>query len=198
MTAYTLYIDEVQITPSFQLVSTAAAPSGLTLTRTIDFAPPVAATPAEIAAWQAAHAGVEAGLVRGGQYRLYTQAVNALGASDASEELRVALGRLPAQPGAPTKVEAESASNATISSLMIEWTQSTAIDGIDIDGYTLYMDDGYLGEFKAIYVGKADPQTFKFLATGLVTGLPYRFAVSASNVNGESPSSSASTIYACL
>lgn len=36
------------------------------------------------------------------------------------------------------------------------------------------------------------------MTTGLATGLPYRFTVSAHNLNGESTPSSAATIYACL
>jgi hypothetical protein len=57
-------------------------------------------------------------LVIGTRYRFVVKAVNHVGASDASEELRVALGGLPGKPSAPFKVEASS----SISSLMIEWT----------------------------------------------------------------------------
>lgn len=40
-----------------------------------------------------------------------------IGASPASEELRIALGRLPAQPGAPRKIEADS----TETTMMLVW-----------------------------------------------------------------------------
>ena len=97
ISAYELYIDEIQTTPSYELVSTA-----MTMTRTFEFAPPTTATAAEILAWQTLHAGTfAANLVRGKAYRLVTKAVNMIGQSDASEELRIALGGLPAQPTAP-------------------------------------------------------------------------------------------------
>jgi hypothetical protein len=37
---------------------------------------------------------------------------------------------------------------------MIEWQESAEVDGIDIDGYTLYMDDGHHGEYSAVYDGR--------------------------------------------
>lgn len=46
ISSYDLYIDEIQTDPSFELVST-----GLTMTRTFEFAPPATATAAEISAW---------------------------------------------------------------------------------------------------------------------------------------------------
>jgi hypothetical protein len=46
VTAYELYIDGMQATPSYKLVS-----SDLTLTRTITFAPPAGSTAAEITQW---------------------------------------------------------------------------------------------------------------------------------------------------
>jgi hypothetical protein len=81
---------------------------------------------------------------------LVVKAVNHVGASEASAELRVALGGLPGQPTVPVKIEEFS----TPTSLMIRWQESTEVDGIDIDGYTLYMDDGHHGEFSAVYDGR--------------------------------------------
>lgn len=179
ITAYELHIDSIQATPSFQLAS-----SDLTMSRTIEYAPAPTSTAAEVTAWQAAMAGtVSASLVAGGQYRLVVKAVNQFGTSEASEELRVALGGLPAQPAAPSKVE----TGSTETALMIAWTESAEVDGVDIEGYVLYMDDGHQGDLKPVYSGASYPQTFRFLVTNLTTGLPYRFTVSAHNLNGESP-----------
>jgi hypothetical protein len=189
--AYELYIDSVQATPAYELLSV-----DRTMTRIITFAPPATATEAEIQAWATANQGtVVSRLMRGQQCRLVATAVNALGASAASEELRIALGRLPDQPaGPPRKVESQSSQT----SLMVEWSESPAVDGIDIEGYSLYMDDGHNGDFTQVYDGRERPRTFRFLAVNLTTGLPYRFAVSAHNLNGESELSSTATIYACL
>ena len=65
------------------------------LTRTINFAAPVGSTAAEITAWEAARTTVEATLVAGSKYRFVVRALNHVGSSDASEELRVGLGGLP-------------------------------------------------------------------------------------------------------
>jgi hypothetical protein len=60
------------------------------------------------------------------------------------------------------------------------------------------MDDGLNGEYSLIYDGAGDPHTVKYLAQGLVIGLPYRFKVKALNINGGGPESNIVTIYACL
>lgn len=170
ISAYELYIDSIQLNPAFSLVSSDAS-----MTRTLTFA----SYPA---------------LTIGNRYRFVVKAVNHVGASSASEELRVALGGLPGPPGAPYKVEASSSTN----SLMTAWALSAEIDGIDIEGYSLYMDDGYNGDFRLAYDGSGEPQVFQFLATNLTSGLPYRFALSAHNLNGESTMGAVAIIYACL
>jgi hypothetical protein len=123
-----------------------------------------------------------------------SKAVNMIGASDASEELRVALGGLPGQPAAPQKVEA----NSTTTSLMLEWAELAEVDNVEGEGYSLYMDDGHHGEFSLVYNGTGFPETRELLVTALTSGLPYRFEVTAHNINGESARSPTATIYACL
>jgi hypothetical protein len=81
---------------------------------------------------------------------------------------------------------------------MVEWAESAEVDGIDIGGYYLYMDDGYNGDYSQVYDGSSEPQVFSFLASNLISGLPYRFTLSALNLNGESAVSDAAIIYACL
>lgn len=128
ISAYELYVDTIQLTPSFTLVS-----SDLTMTRTLNF--------------------VAEGLTPGARHRFVVKAVNHVGASDASEELRVALGGLPGQPSAPYKVETGSSAN----SVMAAWAESAEVDGIDIEGYSLYMDDGYNGDLRLVYDGSEEP-----------------------------------------
>jgi len=60
------------------------------------------------------------------------------------------------------------------------------------------MDDGQNGNFKQVYDGTNRPLLNYYTAVGLVTGLPYRFTVVSMNINGASPQSPITTIYACL
>lgn len=72
------------------------------------------------------------------------------------------------------------------------------IDGIEIDGFILEIDDGLNGEFSIVYDGSKDYSTKQYSAVGLNTGLPYRFRLYSINVNGRSEASDEVTIYACL
>lgn len=81
---------------------------------------------------------------------------------------------------------------------MTQWAESAEVDSIDIEGYILYMDDGHHGVFTSVYNGTGYPLTRSFLVSGLTSGLPYRFQLSAVNINGESARSTITTIYACL
>jgi hypothetical protein len=56
---------------------------------------------------------------------------------------------LPRKPNAPYKSEEES----SMTSIMINWDLSPPVDNVDINGYILYMDDGYNGNFDIIYNG---------------------------------------------
>lgn len=85
-----------------------------------------------------------------------------------------------------------------MNSVMTAWVESPEVDGIDIEGYSLYMDDGYNGDLSLVYDGSEEPQVFQFLAANLTSGLPYRFALSAHNLNGESALSDVAIVYACL
>jgi len=81
---------------------------------------------------------------------------------------------------------------------MLEWAEVTEVDNVEGEGYSLYMDDGYHGEYSVVYNGTGFPETRSFLVTGLTSGLPYRFEVTAHSINGESARGPAATIYACL
>ena len=133
-------------------------------------------------------------LVTGTTYRFILYARNKFGLGPASEVTRVALGSLPAQPTGLLKVE----SSSSRTSIQVTWDKTPDTDGIQVDGYMLYVDDGLSGNFNSIYDGTGDPHTLTYLATGLTTGLPYRFKVRAININGSGPDSDITTIYACL
>lgn len=59
------------------------------------------------------------------------------------------------------------------------------------------MDDGLNGDFTLVRNGKNYPTVLTHTASGLTTGLPYRFYVVAENYIGLSLTSSITTIYAC-
>lgn len=104
------------------------------------------------------------------------------------------MGALPDQPNAPSKNEEES----SLTSIKVEWDFSPTKDGIDATGYKLYADDGLNGAFTEVFDGEGFPNVDEFNLGNLVTGNPYRFKVSALNINGESDVSDSTTIYACL
>jgi len=148
---YEIYIDEIsETTPSYELLSA----SSLTLTRTIQYDPNPSDSTDDQTAWTTANSGtVWEALVKGTDYRIVTKAINQVGTSEASEELRIALGALPDQPSAPSKVE-EDSSETTI---MLQWTESDEVDDITIQGYSVYRDDGYNGDFTEVYEGMGNP-----------------------------------------
>lgn len=168
ISAYTLYYDTIQSTENYNSIYSG---SDLSVTLT-----------------------TSDGLAAGTIYRFVLVATNTFGDSEQSEEVRSALGTLPTKPSAPTKNEGAS----SLTSIYLEWSEVAATDGISITGYKLYADDGFNGDFTEVYNGDGFPNVFEFNLSYLTTGLPYRFRLSALNVNGESDLSDATTIYSCL
>ena len=118
------------------------------LTRTIYYNPTAGS------AEEAANAGTVAEtLVSGQKYRLIVMARNILGSSEASPELRLALGSLPPAPTAPVRDDSRSGEDY----MMLTWTEAAQTDGLSVLGYSLYGDDGYAGEFQLIYDGSGTP-----------------------------------------
>ena len=106
----------------------------------------------------------------------------------------MAIGRRPTTPNAVRKVE----SLSSLTTIVVEWDEVAAIDGITTTGYLLYIDDGRNGEFSIVYDGTGNFYTLSFAATGLETGLPYRFYIKSLNINGQSDASPETTVYACI
>lgn len=138
--------------------------------------------------------GVDDGLTAGVKYRFVVKAKNQFGLSEPSTETTVAIGRRPQVPDPVRKVE----SLSSLTTIVVEWDEVPAIDDIITTGYILYIDDGRNGDFKILYDGTNNFYTLSFAATGLETGLPYRFKIIALNINGESEASEETTIYACV
>jgi len=133
-------------------------------------------------------------LTLGTTYRFYLVAENEFGLSQNSEETRAALGSYPNQPNSPSKVESES----TLTSITIAWDVVVDVYSTPISGYYLYGDGGSGGSLSLIYDGSTKPNTLKYKLEGLTTGIAYRFAISALNINGESATSNSIEIFACL
>jgi len=87
-------------------------------------------------------------MTAGLMYRFRVKSKNDLGFSDYSEVLMVGLGPLPTTPTAPTKALNDPA-NSEIS-IMLEWIPLSA-QTLQINFYSLYMDDGYGVNFTEIY-----------------------------------------------
>ena len=138
--------------------------------------------------------GVADGLTTGTNYRFVVKAVNQFGPSEPSGEIVVAIGRVPQTPDPVRKVE----SLSSLTTIVVEWDEVPAIDTITTTGYLLYIDDGRNGDFHLIYDGTGNFYKLSFAATGLETGLPYRFYVRALNINGGSELSDFTTIFACV
>lgn len=89
---------------------------------------------------------------------------------------------MPAAPDAPVRL------NSTENSITVEWRTPSDSD-LTVRGFELYMDDGLTTDLLPVYVGSSRPDVLRFVATELTTGLPYRFAVRAVSVNGNSEAS---------
>lgn len=122
-------------------------------------------------------------LTTGLVYTFKWRALNSIGYSDFSEEVSVALSDPPAKPSAPTLYQAWSSKT----NLYIKWAQVS--DGLSpgglINGYQLWMDDGKGGDMTIIFnsINLESPDVREYQVNSLITGLPYRFQVAASNYN---------------
>lgn len=81
-------------------------------------------------------------------YRFRVRSQNALGFSHYSQVLMVGLGPLPTQPSAPVKVSDDKSNSK--SSIMLNWSPLVS-QTLQINYYSLFMDDGYGVNFTEIY-----------------------------------------------
>lgn len=128
--------------------------------------------------------------ISGDKYRFRITAVNVLGESIPSNEVRIALAALPAKPAAPVIVR----SRCTLTSIYVTWVSP----GADTQGFRLYMSEKGSGVFKKIYDGTMNKDTVFFNMTGLITGKAYSFYVEAINFNGVGQPSDETFAFACL
>ena len=82
------------------------------------------------------------------------------------------------------------------STILVEWSAPTTINGDDILGYRVYIDNGRGGPFSLVYDGEMFPSTYSYLAgeiESLDCGYLYMIRVTALNVAGEGDHISGST-----
>ena len=81
---------------------------------------------------------------------------------------------------------------------MIRWNSVTAADGLETDGYRLYMTTFNGGNASLVYDGSTLPLKLYYNVTGLLTGQRYAFAVTTINFNGESIKSPEKVLIVCI
>jgi hypothetical protein len=136
--------------------------------------------------------GVE-GVVSGEKYRFVTTATNIHGESARSQEVRPAVGALPAVPSQLTR----SLLLSTRTQLTIEWAIEPDTE-IPITGYALEWDQAEdEGVFYEIWNGRGRPEVLTY-TIAVVTGKKYSFRHRSFNANGESAYSSVLETYACV
>ena len=82
----------------------------------------------------------------------------------------------------------------TESSILIEWTAPASLNGDDIHGYKVYIDNGRGGPFSLILDATNVPSSYAHLVESLDCGYLYMVRVTAVNVAGEG-AHVASSIY---
>jgi hypothetical protein len=139
-------------------------------------------------------AAVDALGAPGTVYRIKVRAKNTDDAlSEESEALVVALGAVPAAPALPFKDDAASGPGE----IAVGWTPLAAAT-LPLLGYRLYSDLGLDDGLHLVYDGQNKPTVTDFLVSDVSGPLvTYKFAVTATNFNGEGAASPLAHLRAC-
>lgn len=140
-------------------------------------------------------------MVSGAIYRFYYRAINDIGASDPTNTTSAALASPPAKANPPIKILELS----TAEKIVIKWIAPStfASPGGDITGYRLEMDDGMGGNFTIIYDSTNTPSLTQVVVGGqnglvpIISGLGYRFRLTARAFNGLAETSDIVTYHSC-
>ena len=81
--------------------------------------------------------------------KLQVSAVNQIGESKLSASNTVTFANLPSAPASLSLT-----SNAQPAEIVASWTAPSQVNGDAIDGYNVYVDDGYGGPFSLVFEGK--------------------------------------------
>jgi hypothetical protein len=156
ITKYKLYIDSGTLTSSFTYVSNYL---GLTTTYTVT--------------------DTYEYIVSGYKYRFILTAINAIGESSSSAEVRFAAADLPATPQTLIR-----SSSSTETSIILEWDVEPDTE-TPITGYALEWDSTGDGVFYEIWNGRGRPDILTYTVS-VTTGELYYFRHRSYNFNGPS------------
>jgi hypothetical protein len=67
------------------------------------------------------------------------------------------------------------------------WAAPAQQNGASVDGYSVYVNDGFGGPFVDVFDGNSYPSSYSYLITDLTCGLPFIVRVTASHSAGEVP-----------
>jgi hypothetical protein len=105
-------------------------------------------------------------------YRIKTQAVNIIDGSLHSEELIIALARLPDKPPSPTFHFDDSSRFENV----LDWQEGVSQD-IPVSGYLLYSDLSLTGNSYLVYNGTDSTEVMRYAHQQLQTGLLYSYTL---------------------
>jgi hypothetical protein len=88
------------------------------------------------------------GLTLGSTLKLQVSAVNEIGESILSKSNSVIFANIPSAPSSLTLTP-----TAYLASIKAEWTAPSTVNGDAVTGYSVYIDDGYGGEFELVLDG---------------------------------------------
>lgn len=117
----------------------------------------------------------------GNIYTIKYVAENAVGLSQDSDLLYVALASMPEQPDPPTF----DADRSTRTKIVLLWQEGVSVD-IPVTGYRLYSDKGLPGNQFLIYDGDGSTQVQEYTDAGLIPGVIYEYFLEVLNFNGPS------------
>jgi hypothetical protein len=109
--------------------------------------------------------------------------VNQIGESILSASNTVIFANLPLAPASLTLT-----STASPAQIVASWTAPNQVNGDAIDGYNVYVDDGFGGPFSLVFAGPTQANMYQSTITGLTCGLRYSVQITAINSAGEGPS----------
>lgn len=124
------------------------------------------------------------GLTLGNSYKVQVTAINEIGESDFSPANTVVFANVPDAPAQLTLTP----TYAEPSTIMIQWAEPAQVNGDDVDGYKVYIDNGRGGPFELILDATGFPSRYSYTAgehEQLDCGYLYMVRVTATNVAGE-------------
>lgn len=125
-----------------------------------------------------------ASLTLGTSYKVQVSALNEIGESALSPANTIIFANVPDAPATLTLTPTA----GSPSTILIQWTAPASVNGDDVSGYKVYIDNGRGGPFSLILDAASFPSSYSYLAgeiEELECGYLYMVRVTAVNVAGE-------------